>query len=280
MTSPDSAPLHDADRRLVDTIQRLLNIRSIELRLALDEAASLVAEVLGADKVDVFLYRADIDSLVAMGTSATPMGRRQHELGLDRLQLANAGPQGEVYLTGAPYLTGRANQDPTQLRGVVDGLGVRSQADVPLVIDGKRRGILAANSATPERFSEADLRFLAAVADWIGMMTHRAEEYERALGEAEQRGRRRAAEEITRISPRERDVAMLVAEGLTNAEIARRLAIVEGTVANHVEHILRKLGLRGRTQIAVWAVEHGLYRLGQDEDEPEPPAPTTLRPVK
>ncbi|MDP8924121.1 MAG: LuxR C-terminal-related transcriptional regulator [Chloroflexota bacterium] len=280
MTSPDSAPLHDADRRLVDTIQRLLNIRSIELRPALDEAASLVAEVLGADKVDVFLYRADIDSLVAMGTSATPMGRRQHELGLDRLQLANAGPQGEVYLTGAPYLTGRANQDPTQLRGVVDGLGVRSQADVPLVIDGKRRGILAANSATPERFSEADLRFLAAVADWIGMMTHRAEEYERALGEAEQRGRRRAAEEITRISPRERDVAMLVAEGLTNAEIARRLAIVEGTVANHVEHILRKLGLRGRTQIAVWAVEHGLYRLGQDEDEPEPPAPTTLRPVK
>src|SRR3712207_6872555 len=59
-------------------------------RPALTEAASLVSEVLGADKVDVFLYQADIDSLVAIGTSDTPMGRRQHELGLDRLQLANA----------------------------------------------------------------------------------------------------------------------------------------------------------------------------------------------
>lgn len=38
--------------------------------------------------------------------------------------------------------------------------------------------IRAAATATPEHFTEADLRFLAAVSDWIGMMTHRAEEYE------------------------------------------------------------------------------------------------------
>ena len=41
---------------------------------------------------------------------------------------------------------------------------------------------------------------------------------------------------------------------------------MEGTVANHVEHILRKLKLRGRTQIATWAVEHGLYRSDQDDE--------------
>src|SRR3712207_9434162 len=109
-------------------------------RPALTEAASLVSGVLGADKVDVFLYQADIDSLVAIGTSDTPMGRRQHELGLDRLQLANAGPQGQVYLTGEPYLHGHTDEDPTQVRGIVDGLGVRSQADVALVVDGERRG--------------------------------------------------------------------------------------------------------------------------------------------
>ena len=267
--SPDPMPLHDADPRLVDTIQRLLSIRALELRPALTEAASLVAETLRADKVDVFLYQADIDSLVALGTSVTPMGKRQHELGLDRLQLANAGPQGEVFLTGEPYLNGHTDEDPTQVRGIIEGLGVRSQVDVPLSVDGERRGILAAASARPDCFSESDLRFLSAVADWIGMMTHRAEEYEHALADAEQRGRQRASEELARITRREREVATLVAEGLTNGEIAHRLTLVEGTVANHVEHILRKLKLRSRTQIAVWAVEHGLYRLGQDDDADE-----------
>ena len=67
-------------------------------------------------------------------------------------------------------------------------------------------------------------------------------------------------------------VATLVVAGLTNAEIGQRLTLVEGTVANHVEHILRKLHLRSRIQIAVWAVEHGLYRLGEEES-PSPAAP-------
>jgi DNA-binding CsgD family transcriptional regulator len=91
---------------------------------------------------------------------------------------------------------------------------------------------------------------------------------------------RRASEELARISPRERDVALLIAAGLTNAEIAQQLTLVEGTVANHVEHALRKLGLRSRTQIAVWAVEHGLYRSDQEDDEPEQPEPPTLRSLR
>jgi len=37
-------------------------------------------------------------------------------------------------------------------------------------------------------------------------------------------------------------------------------------VANHLEHILRRLEVRGRTQVAMWAVLHGLYRLGEDDD--------------
>src|SRR3954451_21953757 len=42
--------------------------------------------------------------------------------------------------------------------------------------------------------------------------------------------------------------------GLSNAEIGDRLVLVEGTVANHVAHIMRRLGPQSRTQIAVWAV--------------------------
>ncbi len=166
---------------------------------------------------------------------------------------------------------------------MVDGLGVRSEMDVPLDVNGDRRGVIQASSAQPDRFTERDLAFLGATSSWMGMLTHRSELFEQVAVGAAQRGRREAAEEIARISRREREVAVLIAAGLTNAEIARRLVLVEGTVANHVEHILRKLQLRGRTQVAVWAVEHGLYRLGEvdDElDEPDQPEPPMLRTVR
>jgi len=61
------------------------------------------------------------------------------------------------------------------------------------------------------------------------------------------------------ITRRQRDVAILIARGLSSAEIARQLTLTPGTVANHVENILRRLTLRSRTSIAVWAVEQGLY---------------------
>ena len=64
---------------------------------------------------------------------------------------------------------------------------------------------------------------------------------------------------VTAITPREREVAALIAEGLTNAEIARRLVLTSGTVSNHLSHIMRALGLRNRVQVAVWAVEQGLH---------------------
>jgi predicted transcriptional regulator len=62
-------------------------------------------------------------------------------------------------------------------------------------------------------------------------------------------------------------VAALVAAGLTNEEIAERLTLVPGTVANHLEGILRRLTLPNRTSLATWAVEHGLYRSEWDEEE-------------
>lgn len=66
------------------------------------------------------------------------------------------------------------------------------------------------------------------------------------------------AGELAPLSKREVAVAALIARGLTNRRIAGELAIGEGTVANHVERILRKLGLSSRAQIAVWAVERQL----------------------
>lgn len=63
------------------------------------------------------------------------------------------------------------------------------------------------------------------------------------------------AEELT---PREREVLRLLATGASNREIGERLFISEGTVKNHISNILGRLGLRDRTQAAIWAKERGV----------------------
>jgi non-specific serine/threonine protein kinase len=60
------------------------------------------------------------------------------------------------------------------------------------------------------------------------------------------------------LTPRQQAVAALIAGGLTNREIAAKLVTSERTAVNHVHHILTRLGLRSRAQVAAWAVEHGL----------------------
>ncbi len=266
VTSDESAAQDD---RLLLMLQRLLAIRAADQRPALDEASTIIAETFGADKVDIFVYRPDADTLVALGTSKTPMGERQRALGLDRLPLSNGGRAATAFRTGEPYSTGRADEDPGELRGLVEGLGVRSTMNYPLEVEGERRGLLQVDSASPDFFTARDRDALGAVAGWVGLIMHRAALVERIAGEAERLGWRQAADEVARITRRQQEIAIMIAQGLTNAQIAERAVLTSGTVANHIENILRRLDLSSRTQIAVWAVERGLYRSDQDLDETE-----------
>lgn len=69
--------------------------------------------------------------------------------------------------------------------------------------------------------------------------------------------------EVPQLSPREEEVFLLVARGLTNVEIGKQLFIGEKTVKNYVTKIRKKLGLAHRTQIALYALKEGFLDISQ-----------------
>jgi predicted ATPase/DNA-binding CsgD family transcriptional regulator len=112
-----------------------------------------------------------------------------------------------------------------------------------------------------------DEAFAAARAEGGAMTLEQSIEYAAMAANAPSSGRAperrgRTADGTWLLAPREREVAALVAEGLSNRDIARRLAISERTAETHVQHILNKLNCSSRAQIAAWMVRH--------EPTPEP----------
>jgi two-component system, NarL family, response regulator LiaR len=77
----------------------------------------------------------------------------------------------------------------------------------------------------------------------------------RVIDQLAQAGRPRAIDQLT---PREREVLRLLADGLSNKRIALELGVAEKTVKTHVGHVLAKLELSDRTQAALYAVREGM----------------------
>lgn len=253
---------------LLYTLQQLFSIEAVAFRDALMEASDRIATAVAAEKIDAFIYEAASGSLVALGTSNTPMGRQQHAAGLDRLPVANRDPAVVVYETGEPYLNGHVDQDPTITPGIREVLGVKSMLAVPLTVGGERRGVLSAQSGEPNRFSEDDLRFLEIVSNWVGMVAHRAELTEERARDAALQARRLAAEEIVTLLAHDLGNHLTPLKG--RIDICRRRADRDGREhdVGDLDEALRALG---RTQqmvtelLDITRLDQGVFSVAREE---------------
>jgi len=193
--SHESSP---CNRRL-EILERLLAIEVGDLETALTHTCDVIADVLRADKVDAFLYQPSKDTLVALGSSTQPLSALQKKLGLDVLPVSNGGHVVSVFQTGQTFVSGRLDEDPDELKGVTQGLRVRSEIGVPLDVAGNRRGMILIASLQPDFFSAEDARFAESIVRWVGVVTHNTELTQEIARNAVAQGRRAVAEELVTV---------------------------------------------------------------------------------
>jgi DNA-binding CsgD family transcriptional regulator len=146
-------------------------------------------------------------------------------------QLAEAHGEPATALAGYRRVTGSTILPPS----------IRGSAEV-----GAARCLLALQRAEPAAAHVAAAAVL--LARWRGWRVDQLDQLRARLGLAPADGER-AVTGTAALTPREREVAVLVADGLTNAELARRLYISPKTAAVHVSNILHKLGVSSRTEV-------------------------------
>ena len=155
-------------------------------------------------------------------------------------QLAEAG--GDLEAAVAGYVTA-AESSPDMAFSLLQR--VRGTAHV-----GAARCLIALGSLDDAR-AHADAA-AALLSRWRGWRVDELRAVQRRLGVGDEPS---GPAELT---PREREVAALLAEGLTNAALAERLYISPRTAAVHVSNILSKLGMASRTEVAAWAAREGV----------------------
>jgi two-component system OmpR family sensor kinase len=256
--------LHGGQDRLLTTLEQLLDIEPVNLKQALDAAATLVAKALGAEKVDAFVYEEQTDTLVAVGTSKTPLAAKQRASGLDRQAIANGGRAVQVFLTGEPYIDGEVQHDQAELIGVRRGLDIRSHIAVPLGASGTCRGVLSAQTTRPDFFSERDLLFLQAVSRWVGSMAHRAELAERNAAAALEQGRRLAAEEMVTVLAHDLRNYLAPIRGWIDLLRKRAAREQHGANLHDTEELMRTVNRLGRMVsdlLDAARVDQGLFKI-------------------
>jgi non-specific serine/threonine protein kinase len=173
------------------------------------------------------------------------LGLKTHLAELQELLACAAAGQGRYLRAARLFAAAEAFRDATGFR----------------LRPGDRGHVTRHLAATRAALGEAE--FAAAWAAGFAMTLDDAVAYSLAEG-SHAATHRAAGAPVDPLTPREREVALLLAQGLTDRQIAERLVVTEGTVGIHAGHIFAKLGLRSRAQVAAWAAERGLLRAGED----------------
>jgi non-specific serine/threonine protein kinase len=162
-------------------------------------------------------------------------------------------------LVGLAGVAGAQGQPDRAARLCGAEQALRSLLGTSVIFDNAplRRGLTAARAALGEG------RFDALAAEGQAMSRDEVVAYALTADNAVARpdhGAERRAEPLPSalLTPREREVAALIARGFTNRQIAATLVITPRTADTHVRNILTKLELHSRAQVAAWATAHGL----------------------
>jgi predicted ATPase/DNA-binding CsgD family transcriptional regulator len=207
----------------------------------------------GRQRHDRYLEAMALDGLggLAMARDDLDLARARYEQSLVIFEsLGDSSGCGivKLHLGAVAALAG----DQAQARELFGAALVRldAAADVPAVAASLNAfGRLAAargNSAAAARLAEAATTLQMRPSAARRRIMEQAIELVVALDHPE------VASQLARLTQREREVASLLAEGLTNREIGERLVITERTAEGHVEHLRNKLGYSTREQIAAW----------------------------
>ena len=210
--------------RLTGWTLRLRAAVALEVLPDVAELIQLLAPHRGLHAGGGLSYDGPVELAVGAGAAA-----------LGRLDAAEAD------LTAALHWSRTQHARPFLVEAAVDLAGVRARRAGPADLKAARTLLDEAEAIATE---------LAMVA-----FTARVQRLRSVVGPA--------ASAASPLSAREHEVAQLVARGLTNRRIAQTLVLSERTAENHVQHILTKLGLDNRTQIAAWVASH--QRAGQIE---------------
>jgi non-specific serine/threonine protein kinase len=240
------------NRRLLTAIQNNMAILATE-RGDFNVARDILVNCLAAARADGDdLYAAGyLDSLASaqLGLDDKPAASAGFKEALSTFHARHAHRGVIVCLHGLSRVAGASGDDQRAVR--LAAAASRLSSELSLMDD------LWGTSSTEESLQRSRSRLGTRQSDeaWNqgrAMSADQAIDY--ALGQSEPE----IVVDAGPLSRREREVATLVAAGLTNREIAERLFIAERSAEGHLERIRNKLGVRSRTEVATWAVEHGL----------------------
>jgi non-specific serine/threonine protein kinase len=157
-------------------------------------------------------------------------------------------------MAGAAGARGRARR-AARLWGAAEAL----REEMGVLLQPENREVLDPY-ITAARLSLGEVAWQAASAEGRAMTPERAIEYALSADEpaSEPLVDHRSGGDSAVLTPRGKEVAALVAQGLTNRRIASELSISEHTVATHIAKILKKLGLNSRSRLSAWVAERGM----------------------